>query len=59
MPPSPTNDLEDLDCEFQPETVLKELKESTTQYAGALLRLAPLQGERNSRKYYRAFHALE
>lgn len=59
MTTSPTNHMEDLDREFQPETVLKELHESTTQYAGALLRLASLQGERNSRKYCRAFHVFE
>ncbi len=59
MPPSLTNHLEDIDCEFQPDKVLRARQESTTQYAGALLHLASLQTVRNSRTYCQAFHVLE
>ena len=54
-----TNAFEDIDCEFQPDVALKMLEESTIQYAGALLRLAALQGDGNSKTYCRALYLLE
>ncbi len=57
MNPSLTNALEDIDREFHPDEVLRSLEESAIQYAGALLRLASLEGKGNSKAYCRAYDA--
>ncbi len=59
MPPFPTNALDDIDREFQPEEVLRSLQESSLQLAGAALRLADLRGKSGSRTYQKAYWAFE